>query len=181
MHRLNHIYYTDKLLDGYVSQDGVRSQSPRFYQGEDLKLSFYLNYKGQPVTGEKYTLEVIVKKSPAAQNILWKGYLENGLYNNEAAGDFHVLIPSTITSNFLPGIYYLDVKLQEKVGEGDAIRDVSLIILSTTFTLELSAGSPFPKLAAHRTEERTYDPATGITTITITSVEPTLPKHTDKG
>lgn len=181
MHRLKNVFYTDKLLDGYVSQDGVRSESPRFYQGEDLKLAFYLDYNGQPVTEEKYQLEAIVKKSPAAQNILWKGYQGTGLYNNGKAGDYYILIPSTITSNFLPGTYYFDVKLSEKVGEGDAVRDLSFVILSSTFTLELSAGSPYPKLAAHRIEERSYDPSTGITTITITSVEPTLPKATDKG
>ncbi len=169
------------MLDGYPVQQGVRDQSPRFYQGEDVRLSFYLNYNGAPVDTDKHHLEAIVKKSPSAVNVLWKGRLNDGLYHKKAKGDFYILMPDSASSLFLPGTYYLDIKLSEKSGEGEDVTDITAIILSTTFTLELTAASPNPKLAANKSEEVSYDASTGITTIKITSVEPTLPKHTDKG
>ena len=181
MHRLKHTYYTDKLLDGYVSQDGVRSRSPKYYQGEDIKLAFYLDYNGVPVSEDKYIIEVFVKKSQSANNVLWKAVIGNGLYRKGKEGDFYILLPASASSKFLPGVYYLDVKITEKIGEGDDVKDLSLVLLSTTFTLELGASSPNPKLAANKVEETSYDPSTGITTIKITTVEPTLPKHTDRG
>jgi len=179
MQRLKDTYYTDKYLDGNISQTGIKQESPKFFQGEDIRLSFYLNYNGVPVSEQKYIIEAIVKKSPIAKNILWKGVLGNGLYKTDVNGNFYILMPAAASALFLPGAYYFDAKIMEKVGSGNDVKDLTVVVLSDMFNIELSAASPNPGLRPSKSEESSYDPETGITTVTITSVEPTLPLGTD--
>lgn len=140
-------------------------------------MSFYLNVNGIAISEDKYVIEGIVKKSPAANNILWKAVIGSGLHKvkNASDGYYYILMPDTISALFLPGTYYLDIKLTEKVGTGDDVADITFVGLSTTFTINLSASSPNPDLRPTKVEESSYDPETGITTVTVKGVEPTLP------
>lgn len=178
MQRLKDIYYTDKVLDGNVPIEGIKQPSPQFYQGEDIRLSFYLNINGNVVTPDKYNIELILKKSPSATNILWKGQYGAGVYSSSQTvpnGRYYMLMPAEVSALFLPGTYYLDAKVTEKIGTGDLVKDVVTIIQLGTINIDLSAASPNPFLKPRKVQEVTYDPETGVTTVTITSVEGTLP------
>lgn len=177
--RLPDTYYTEQTLNGIEPKTGIKRQSPTFNQGEDVLISFYLNYQGAPVVTDDWRLDVVVKKSPAAKNVLWHGIMNFGLYKTESPGFYKMVIPAPITSLFLPGTYYMDVKGIQKFNKGHEARDLTRYLLSTTFNLRLTAASPNPTLRPMSAIEFVVDPETGDTTIKITTVEPTLPESTD--
>ena len=178
MQRIKDIYYTDKMLDGNLPVEGIKQPSPQFYQGEDIRFSFYLSCNDVVVTPDKFNIEAILKKSPAATNILWKGVYNLGLYSVRADkpdGYYYLLMPAEVSSLFLPGTYHVDIKLTERLGSGSLIKDTVTFIPLGEIQIDLSSASPNPSLRANKITESTYDPTTGITTITVTRTEPTLP------
>ena len=186
MQRLKDTFYQNKEILGNVEEDGIKQPSPKFYQGEDVKLHFYLNYEGHPPDLSKHALSVILKKSPSADTVLWSATVGDGLYKDKGYQDgmYYLLMSSSMSSQFIPGLYYIDVILREKVGEGEAAKDLSQVILSTTINIALSTTSPNPKLRGSKRVTSTYDPDTGVTTVTIsgTNIESTLPEevHIDR-
>lgn len=175
--------YKTYKIPGYPENRGLLQASPMFSQGEDILIAFYLSVDNVPVTDENYDLELIIKKSPFAGNILWKGLLNSGLYrqqlNGWIPGYYYMLMPASASSLFLPGTYYLDVKAKEKLGTGKETRDLTFVVLSATFNIQLSAASPNPKLKASSVIESVFDPEDRTRTYTITSVEETMPDSTD--
>jgi hypothetical protein len=110
-----------------------------FYQGEDIVYDLFLYYEGDYVKAADYDVLVSVKTSPRASSAVWTGSIDNGVYpipNNE--GYFELWIPSTITSTFLAGSYYLDVLLQEQIGRGKGRYDRKYVLVRTAFNIEFS-------------------------------------------
>lgn len=176
--------YRTYSIPGYPQNTGLLQESPTFGQGEDVLLGLSLRIDGQPVDETEYDLEVIVKKSTYASNILWKGLLNFGLYRrliDEAwtPGSYYMLMPAAVSGLFLPGTYYVDVKATQKPGSGNLTKDLTLFILSSTFNIVLSAASPNPKLTPSSGVETVLDPEDRTITLTWSSVEPTLPQSTD--
>ncbi len=169
-------YYTTQMLEGNPEQTGIKQPAPQFYQGEDIQLQFYLNYNGAPVISDKYVVDIIVKKSTAAQNVLWKATLGNGLYEltPKVPGYYYISMPAAISSLFLPGTYYITARLKEVVGQNKGPSDLTIFMLNMPFNIELSSASPNPKLAPTSSSETTFDIEDGYTT-TITHTEYTLP------
>lgn len=180
MYRLKDTYYTNQMLDGTPEQEGVKQLSPAFVQGDDIKLVFGLFYYTSPLDYKKVKLEGIVKKTPYASNILWTATIGKGLYPVDGKpGYFYILMPSEISGLFLPGTYYFDVRMTEKLGEGDNIRDMTVTMLKSTFTLELASTSPHPELRPIGRSEVTYDSTENVVTVVKTSVEITQPEFID--
>lgn len=177
MQRLKDVYYTDQILDGNIPIDGIKQPAPQFYQGEDITLYFVLCLEDKPVTPETHNVEIIVKKSPVACHILWKGVFGNGVYKapNKADGTYYLLLPAEISSLLLPGTYYIDAKIGEKIGSGQLAKDVFRIQPVGSINIDISSASPNPRLRNTRTEETAYDAKTGVTTVTIKLIESTLP------
>lgn len=177
MFRLTDTYYTKQVLDGTPPIVlGVRQEAPLFKQGEDIKLFFYLNYNGSYVDLEKHELQLMLKKLPRAQNVLWSAKLNAGLFKVEGIpGYFYMLLPSEISSYFLPGSYYIDIVLTEKVGTGEAVRDTKQVIRSFMLEIDLGASSPNPKLKGIMLVSADYHHESGIWTIVTHSTEQTEP------
>jgi hypothetical protein len=179
MERLEDTYYTDQILDGVPSATGIKQLSPSFTQGEDIRICFYLNYKDAPVDPSKHKISIFVKKSPAANTVLWLGQLWSGVYPvDRTPGFFSMIISNEVSSQIIPGLYYASIMLQEKIGEGDRIKDYYLQLKEFTFNVELSASSPNPKDRPNQVQDVSIDLETGIFTITKKSSEPTLPLPT---
>lgn len=179
--RLPDFYYTTKDLDAQPTKPWIKSPPPSFSQGEDVIFAILLYFEGQPLDPEKYVIDVIIKKNPYAQNILWHGLIGAGItakYQN-VPGYYQIWMPAAVSSYFLPGCYYMDIRIVEKVGEGPLAKDRTIRLYNTLFDLNLSAMSPNPKLRPIMKVETSYDPATGETTYTLTTVEPTVPYATD--
>ncbi len=172
----NHSTY---VIPGVSELTGVYQDAPMFDQGEDVILYFRLTVDKEPLTVEKYELEAVVKKHPSASNILWKGLLNVGLYTGTTAGYYYVLMPSSASGLFLPGLYYLDIKATEKKGTGKLVKDVTFTAASYMFSLKLSAGSPNPQLRPSVVIEVAYNPLEQVHTYTVSKVEPTLPTVVD--
>lgn len=148
-------YYSTAVMIGTPKEQGVKQRSPIFYQGTDIFLSFYLNYNGQPVSFEKHDLIVIVKKEVEASGILWQGVPGDGLFSTNIAGYFYILIPADITEHWVPGTYFFDVKLTEKIGQNQEYsRNLTSVIMQNSFELLLSTTSPNPKLRSEGKELR---------------------------
>lgn len=176
MQRINDIYYTDQVFDGQVNQDGHQQPAPSYKQGESIQLFFFLQYNGVPVTEDNFILEVVVKKSLAADHILWKGELGSGLYRGLGGnpGLYNIILPASISSTLLPGSYYLEVSGVQPNGTG-VIADLTVSLVSTMFSLELGASSPNPKIRNISHKEVVYNPQVGLTDTTVKGNEGTLP------
>ncbi len=180
MNRLPDVYYTEKVLDGNGEFYGINQLPPNYLQGEDIRLVFGLSPGQNPVLSDTTKLELILKKSKYADNILWYGTIGSGLYAVDGKpGYYYMLMPSQISAAFLPGSYYIDILATEKTGTGQDIKDLTTVALSFVITIELGASSPNPKLKAYSTEIIAFDPVTGIITIQSDSVEPTQPPWVD--
>jgi hypothetical protein len=167
-------------LDGTLQQQGIKQATVQFSQGSDVNFAFYVGYNGAPVTSDKWDLEVIVKKNVHAQNILWKAHLHSGLYVKDGIpGFYYIILPAEATATFLPGTYFVEVRGKQKIGKGEPMKDLTVPLANYTFGIELTAGSPNPKLRPHSESEVSVDPATGITISRKTSVEPTVPDPVD--
>jgi hypothetical protein len=178
--RLPDFYYTSQILDGTEPKDGIKQPSPSFPQGDDIVLSFYINYNGMPIITSEWALEAIVKKNPGAATVLWRGILGVGLWEKEGIpGYFSIIMANDVSAQFLAGTYYLDIKGVQKIGTGENVRDLTVTLLSTTFNIYLTASSPSPKLRPGMVTSVTVDAPSGVVTVSRTSVEPTLPDSTD--
>lgn len=180
MIRLPDSNYTDKLLDGTQEQTGFKQLTPAFSQGTDVDLRFTLQYNGKPISITDWDLKAIVKKNVYAVNILWLAPLGTGLYNQEDnLGVFRLIMPAEISSLFLPGTYFLEVRGKQKVGKLDSHKDLTVTLMTAAFSIELSPGSPNPTLHATSNREVSFNPETGYTLTTYTNVEPTMPAPVD--
>ncbi len=179
MERLPDSNYVEKTLEGVEPKSGIKQPGFVFNQGEDVLLSFYLTYEGQPVTFNDWHLEAYIKKSTHAANVLWKGVPDLGIFKKEKDGYFYILMPSSASSYFLPGTYYLDVKGCQRLGRSGEAFDLTRTLLSATFNIRLTASSPHPTLKPIASTEVQFDPQTREVTITRTSVELTQPPGVD--
>jgi len=179
--RLPDHYYTTQNLDAQPAKPGIKQLSAAYAQGEDMVMNVMLFLDGQPVDESKYILDVLVKKNVYANNVLWHGKLGEGLQGhlNNVPGYFQIWMPAAITSLFLPGTYFMDIKAQEKTGQGQYAKDRTFPLFSVLFNITLSAMSPHPKLRPEMLVETVYNIETGEFTYTLQSVEPTMPLGTD--
>lgn len=119
-----------------------------FYQGEDVVYDIFL-FNGEPVSSEIYDVLVLVKTSPRAYQIVWQGSLDNGVYPTpNESGYYEVWIPSSVTTAFFAGTYYLDVLIREKLGSGKGRFDRKYLALQTNFNIEYSNFSESPETLA---------------------------------
>lgn len=179
MQRIPDTYYTNKMLDGNTQYNSPRQESPKFFQGEDIELSFYLNINGQPVSLEKYDVYAVVKKSVYATTVLWQAdtFTNVGLRKEgETPGYFSVWIPRILTSTWLPGTYYMDVLLEEKPGTVNR-NEQQLVVLQADFLLQLSTTSPNPKTGSPVQVQLISVDNERIRTFEISSPEQTMPPH----
>lgn len=178
MTRLPDFYYTQQTFDGDYTAQGAYQLSPVFFQGEDVILSGYTTFEGKPVLPEDWNLTAIIKKNKYASNILWSGTINDGLTPryNQVDGYYQVWMPASVSSLFLPGTYTVVIQGTQKTGVSEEAREITIHFWNREFNIELSAGSPNPQLAPATSVEIIKDPSTGTTTITTTSVEPTVPK-----
>lgn len=181
MIRLPDIYYTRQMLDTNPSQTGIYQPPPQFAQGEDVVFNVFLSIDGQPLTSENWLIEAFIKKNTYAGNILWNGLVGDGIVENfdSVVGQFQIWLPAADTATFLSGTYYIAVQITEKLGTGDGIKDRKLVLFQSVFNIGLAASSPNPKLTPSTVIEVSTDIESGITTITKTGVEPTLPHPVD--
>jgi hypothetical protein len=180
MQRIPDSYYTKKILDGTTQYNSPKQESPKFFQGADIELSFYLNVEGQPVTLSKYDVYAVVKKSIYANTVLWQGdtFVNVGLREEQKdSGFFSILIPRSVNANWLPGTFYMDVVVEEKAGTVDRA-EKQLVVMQTDFQLLLSTTSPNPKMGGQSVQAQLISIDHDRTrTYQVSGVEQTLPKQ----
>lgn len=180
MYRLPDAYYTEQMLDGITPFTGYKQPSPSFNQGEDIGLSFFVNYEGKPLNKLDWNLRGVIKKSVHAENVLWQAIPEVSLFEKESTpGYYYFVMPGAISGQFLPGIYFFDLLGTQKVGHGPDHLDRTRVLLSATFNIELSASSPNPKLKNTSVTEVNFDPGSLQVTYKRTTVENTGPDGVD--
>lgn len=161
-------------LPGLPPQYGVKQLAPSFAQGEDVVLTVPLKY---PIVPDQWTnLECLVKKGVYANNTLWKAVAGAGL--TVGSESYQMVMPSLVSGQFLPGSYHAVLVGKQKVGAGSPV-DRTAVLAESMFEIVLSVASPHPKLSGASTTLASRDPDTGIITVTVTSVESTLPLNGD--
>ena len=119
-----------------------------FYQGEDIVYDMILVHNYEPVSTEEYDVFASIKTSPRAKAAIWQGSLDNGVYPvPNTAGHYELWVPSSVTDTLLAGTYYLDVLIQERIGEGKGKFDRKFVVLQHMFNLEYSNFSGAPENA----------------------------------
>lgn len=161
-------------LPGLPKQYGIKQPAPVALQGEDVVLTFPLK---QVIDTKLWTnFECHVKKNNYASNTLWLVKPGSGL--TVTSGEFRMVMPTAVSSLFLPGTYHVVLVGRQKPGEGSPL-DRTTVLGESMFEIQLSAGSPCPKLSGDVTVAIETDPDTGQVTITRTGVEPTVPLNAD--
>jgi hypothetical protein len=179
MQRIPDSYYTKKMLDGTPQYNSPKQESPKFFQGADIELAFYLNIEGQPVTLSKHDVYAVVKKSIYANAVLWQAdtFVNVGLREEiKDGGYFSVFIPRDVNSQWLPGTFYLDVVVEEKAGTVEHA-ERQLVVMQTDFQLLLSTSSPNPVLGGQSVQAQLVSiDHDRVRTYQISGVEQTMPK-----
>ena len=123
-----------------------------FYQGEDIVYDLLLIHAFEPVSAEDYDIVAVVKTSPRSVGIVWHGTLDNGVYPTpNQPGYYELWLPSIATEKLLAGTYYLDILIQERVGEGKGKYDRKYVLLQHIFNIEYSNFSGTPETATNTT------------------------------
>ncbi len=162
-------------LPGIPPEYGVKQPSIEVAQGTDVIQEFTLYIDDTPlINPSDWILEVFVKKNNVANNILWKGELNSGLFQKHN-NLYYFRIPHDITALFLPGTYYFVVRATQKPGKG-LPHDRMLSIYENSFAIDLNPASPNPKLNNFMVQAQVYDPIAGRYIITTESTEPTEPQ-----
>ena len=155
---------------------GLKQPAPEFSQGNDVVIEFELYFNGEPIIDTKnWKLEVFVKKSLKADNVLWKAELDHHLYQKDKHSNvFFFRIPADKSSLFLPGNYHFAVVGTQKVGTA-APFDRKVTLHHAMFDLALDAGSPFPRLTQTSVIALYLDPIDRTYTLITESTERTEP------
>jgi hypothetical protein len=148
-------------LTGYTEMYGVKQKDPTFYQGEDIILNCYLISNTGLIPNDGWKLECFVKKSQYAENIIWIGHLNAGIYEiKKEVGLYRIRIPHDISQQLIPGTYLYSVRGSQKPGTGD-IYDAVCSLVDGYFNIELNASSPIPKLSVINGDIKKYNVETG--------------------
>jgi hypothetical protein len=160
--RLPDFYYTQTYFDGYPAPPGKPVPIEK-YTGEDIVFDVYLNYCGKPILTDDWDLTAVIKSNQYAHCTFWEGKLNSGIYKNPQEGYFKFFIPSEITEPALPGTYWLEVKGDQKLGRGDDIKDITIILFRVAFTLSHAVTNPDPPSIIHEHPEQTAPNIVDIT------------------
>lgn len=153
--RLSDVFYTTKNLDGTPEPPGKPTPID-FYQGEDIVFEVFLNFQDKAISTNEWDVNAYVKTNKHAEELIWSGELNNGLYKGVKEGMFKIVIPSETTTTMLAGTYWLALTIHEKSGKGP--KDLDYVILNQPFSVNYSAASKNPNINL-RTTERTYPPS----------------------
>jgi hypothetical protein len=134
--------------------DRGEQEADSFCQGEDIIIDAVLYFLGKFVDLNTYSLSVILKTSLRAITPVWVGEISNGIYPVEQPGHFTIWIPSSITSEFTAGTYYLDIQLKEPLAAGAGPSDRVVQLVSYVFNLAYCAMSPKPENVYNASEHR---------------------------
>lgn len=152
--RLPDLYYTRQIYDGYPEPPGVPAPI-QYYTGEDIEFDVLLHYNGKPVLTEDWDITAIVKSNVYQHCTRWVGELNNGIYLNNTTGYYKFLIPSQETANWLPGTYWMDVVIREKLGRGTGPKDLDVYLMRQPFGVDYSVASPRQDFITQTTPEQT--------------------------
>jgi len=155
-------------------QYGIKQPAVVALQGEDVVLTFPLKQRIDTKLWTNY--ECHVKKNNYASNTLWLVKPGSGL--TVTSSEFQMVMPTAVSSLFLPGTYHIVLVGRQRLGEGNPIDRIT-VLGESMFELQLSAASPSPKLSGDVTVAVERDPNTGQITIIRTGVEPTVPLNAD--
>ena len=149
-----------------------KQANPQFFQGDDIKLPFYVVVDKVPVSEDTHIMSITLKKSNYAVNMLWTATIGNGLFKMPGVqGYYYILIPSAVSSLLLPGYYSFDIRLTDNTTMGSNVAR-SFVVASYGFNLELSSSSPNPSLTTNPLNtEQSYN--TGK--VVSSAIESTLP------
>ncbi|NBQ68934.1 MAG: hypothetical protein EBU46_08930 [Nitrosomonadaceae bacterium] len=161
-------------LPGLPEQFGIKQPAPSFALGEDVVLTGAI--KTGIVVDRWTNLECLVKKSAYANNTLWRVTAGAGL--TVGSTEYQMIMPASVSGQFLPGSYHAVLVGKQKVGTGTPV-DRFAVLAESMFELRLSAASPNPKLSGSTSTLAERDPETGVITVIKTSVEQTLPLDAD--
>ncbi len=162
--RLPHIYKNFSPFESYPEPAKVTQDPINFYLGEDVTFDGYLEFEGNPVNPDDWTLTAVMKASPFASTILWTGELNNGVYfENDKPGYYRIQIPSSVLTPLISGTYWLDLVLKEKLGSHNNMHDRTVIASRIPFGLDYTASSPSVAAPRDAGVERTNPPPTDIT------------------
>lgn len=158
--KLKDINHVSPPIFGLASMEG-EPLPPAFDQGEDVLLEVHLRFNDVVISVEDWDLTAIVKKNKYAECTLWTGILNNGIYpgKDKAVGCYDIIVPSSVTSEFKMGTYWMDIKGQQKIGKGNGVRDLLIVLLTQPFTIDYSPASPNPGKALNsQYSEPTFPP-----------------------
>lgn len=139
--RLPDTYYTQQVLDGNTPYYGVNAQPPEYYQGEDIKLGFYLAVDNLPVTPKDYNILGTLKSSEFSDECHYTATINNlGLLADDIKGNYTLFVPSGVTTILSPGTYYFQIQLTERTG--DYPKAKTFVALKATVNISRSNFSP---------------------------------------
>lgn len=117
---------------------------PLYFQGEDVFFDTILYVENKIVTSDKWIVSAIVKPTKYLYNPIWKGVHGAGIYDGDGPGQYVVGITANYTKGWAAGTYWLDIVIQEKIGDG-GISDRTIVLARSCFDLEYSVSSPLPE------------------------------------
>jgi len=141
--RLPDTYYTTQILDGTSTPPPTQLPLIEHYVGEDITLEAYLTHDGKPVLITDWTLTAVLNTNQFANKHSWDGVINNGIYSDDTAGHYKIIIPSEVTTALTPGTYWLNIVATEKLGsDHHAIKDQTLILGRYPISLSYSGALP---------------------------------------
>lgn len=169
-------YDLPEYLNGIPAQYGLKQPNVVGYQGFTLSLYGTLKVNSRLINPANWIIEGVVKKNLGAECVLLQIKPGNNLILSPEPllGHYRLIIPATSTAEFIPGTYWVGIKGKQRTGTGNVI-DSTELLDQQLFEIQLAANSPNPRLTSETTTVTTYDPETGIYTVTTTKTEPTLP------
>jgi hypothetical protein len=113
-----------------------------FFLGEDILFRGYAAIDSEPLDINKWTLKAIVKSNSQSTQIIWEGFLNNGITMSlSKPGEYKILIPKETFNSHAAGTYWLGLLAKEKLGQGKEVIDRSKIIANIPFSLIQAVGS----------------------------------------
>lgn len=143
MNNLPEFYFTGQRMHGYYEPPG-QAPVPQFFRGQDVEIQCPTANDQTKIDLEAWTVSAQVKASKVDPHPKWEGVVGQGIVRY-GPNDYRIFIPGSITKDWRPGSYWLQVKAVELIGKNAPHPDRTTVLKLYPFNLKESLEDyPFP-------------------------------------
>jgi hypothetical protein len=124
-------------LPGNPPMYGIKQEATQYYQGASINITAILTEDGVQVDQEDYVIKAVIKSNLDANNAVWQGFPNCGIFFND--NRVTIKVPNSVTAAMPGGIYYLAL-----VGVSKLDPSHTAILFTKTLSINPSAASELP-------------------------------------